>query len=93
MYPTSLIRNYVSGRWHPILFRPAPLPSGADIDSGCLRYRSKGHHTEGFATKDEAVAWIKDHSDTMTFLEGVEFCWDGNGVPTVTTWIPNKHET
>jgi len=33
-----------------------PLPGGA----GPVRHKSKVHHTEGFATRDEAVSHIRD---------------------------------
>ena len=56
----GMLMNTATGRWHPILFRPAPAPSG-DVH-GFERYRSKGHHTEGFDTEPAARADIDGHS-------------------------------
>lgn len=40
-----------TGRFHPCYYRMAPLP-GNTVEP--MRYKSKGHHTEGFATLEEA---------------------------------------
>lgn len=80
-----MLQNTVSGRWHPILFRPAPLPGGKDSDLAAQRYRSLGHHTEGFATKEEAMAHI-EASDKMEW-RGLIWEWDGEGTPAMTEWF------
>lgn len=40
--------DHAGARFHPIVFRDAPFPSGGD------RYKSKGHHTEGFESMEDA---------------------------------------
>lgn len=83
--PTGLLKNIATGRFHPILFRPAPMPGNADGESPAQRYRSKGHHTTGFATVEEAVTYVKANPD-FTWTERV-WEWDGTGVPALTEWF------
>ena len=42
--------NTATNRYHPIIYRPAPLPGGSDLP----RYKSSGHHTDGCDTLAEA---------------------------------------
>jgi hypothetical protein len=51
-----ILHNLKTNRWHPILFWECPLPSG-ELGDG-LRWKSKGHHTNGFDSRHEAI-----HSD------------------------------
>ena len=44
-----------TGKYHPIYFRYSPPPSG-DFDGGYSRYKSGGHHTQGFDTQEAAEA-------------------------------------
>lgn len=60
----ALLFNYKENRWHPIIFRDAPLPGPFD-DTKPKRYKSKGHHPLGFATREEAEANIKENLDKM----------------------------
>ena len=64
-HPVGILVNLATGRFHPIVFRPAPLPGGASLADGTERYRSKGHHTNGFDTEEEAVAWVRQHPELM----------------------------
>ena len=66
--------NTATERFHPISFRPSPMPSGA-----APRYKSLGHHTEGFDTKIEAIDWVK--SEERMLLTTREYAWDGEYVP------------
>ncbi|UPT99356.1 hypothetical protein J4G48_0015435 [Bradyrhizobium barranii subsp. apii] len=82
-YPTGILHNAATGRFHPIVFRLAPMPGGADSALSAQRYKSKGHHTEGFATLDEAKAWIgTEPAPGFTMVPtGEEWEWDGTDVP------------
>ena len=88
MYPVGMLHNTATGRYHPIVFRPAPMPSGADAEMGAMRYRSRGHHTEGFATLAEADAHIAERPEWTA--SGLAWEWDGTGVPALTEWFPAK---
>ena len=85
MYPTGMLKNTATGRFHPIVFRPAPMPGGSDLDASAQRYKSLGHHTEGFATEDEAIASIK--AQPTWDWTGVAWEWDGNDVPATVEWF------
>jgi len=55
--PAALVRKTISGRYHPILFRLQPDPTGKVV-VGKWRYRSFQHHVRGFETVEEARAHI-----------------------------------
>jgi hypothetical protein len=84
----AMLLNTKDNRYHPILFRLAPMPGNADANALAQRYKSKGHHTEGFATFDEAVAHIdekrKEHGYQVAPLI---MEWDGEGVPMMVQWF------
>ena len=40
----ATLHNDKTDRWHPIFFVESPLPG----DCLAVRYKSKGHHTDGF---------------------------------------------
>lgn len=48
-----LLHNEQTNRWHPILFWECPPPS-SELGE-CIRWKSKGHHTLGFDSRDEAI--------------------------------------
>jgi len=82
--PTGILRNTKTNRFHPIVFRPGPAPSSSPEDDS-QRYKSRGHHTEGFDTLDEAkscIAECEDWCDT-----GVEWEWDGEDIPAIVSWF------
>lgn len=83
-FPAGIIVNTATGRFHPIVFRRAPLPSHYS-EPGPQRHKSIGHHTEGFATKDDAIAHIEAHSDWRN--TGMEWEWDGSDVPAIVWWF------
>lgn len=88
MQIVSMLRNQVTGRYHPILFYYAPPPSG-DLDSGARRYRSKGHHTAGLGTRDEALVAaqaLAQQTGAVPSLDS-DIAWDGEGVPAMTLWF------
>ncbi len=52
--PTAILLGEKSGRYHPVVFRWSPSPVHTN------RYKSVGHHTEGFETLDEAKKFCVD---------------------------------
>jgi hypothetical protein len=85
MYPCGILTNTATGRFHPIVFRPAPMPSGADLDAGMQRHKSLGHHTEGFDVIEDAVAFIA--SKPGQYDTGMRGEWDGADVPAMVMWF------
>lgn len=89
MYKTGIITNTTAGTFHPIYFRMAPLPGGAELSSGHQRYKSAFHHTGGFKTIDEAEANIvsaagqPDSPVAGTTDSGRRWEWDGESVPAI----------
>lgn len=81
-----ILTNVATGRFHPIYFRMAPLPGGAELSSGS-RYKSSIHHTAGFGTLDEAVSHIAENAQAEgspvagVTDSGRRWDWDGEGVP------------
>lgn len=81
MYPAGILINKKSGRFHPIVFRSAPRPSESFGEPH--RHKSIGHHTDGFATHEEADAHIESQSWKQT---GCVWEWDGECIPAI-VWI------
>lgn len=52
----TIVKNTATGRFHPFVWRPAPLPSDDHTPSLLPRYKSKMHHTAGFETFEQAQA-------------------------------------
>ncbi len=82
--PVGFLLNTKTNRYHPIIFRPAPPPSG-DEDLAAQRYRSAGHHTDGFATLEEAQESVSQQPELTNV--SVVWEWDGEGVPAMTEWF------
>jgi len=78
----GMLQNTKTNRFHPILFRQAPMPGGADLTNQMQRYKSYGHHTEGFDTREQADAHV-----TLTCAQqgclnsGASWEWDGAEMP------------
>lgn len=77
-YVIAYLVNFATDRFHPILFRLSPTPSGIQ------RYKSKGHHTIGFDTFEEAEKHVLE--EMVPKLGGARvvsnvYDWDGEGVP------------
>jgi len=62
----AMLRNTTTGRYHPILFYESPLP-GSPPD--LVRHKSKGHHTAGFDTRTDALAFIEGQQKKMAEME------------------------
>lgn len=52
MYLVLIQHDQETGRYHPTFYQEHPMPGGNWMG----RYKSKGHHTEGFADLDAAQA-------------------------------------
>jgi len=77
IYPTCILLNTLTKRWHPIAFRPYPLPGPSGENHG--RYKSIGEHREGFGTIEEALQHINGTEEFR--LVGNIYGWDGKDVP------------
>ena len=84
-FPAGVLHNTATDRYHPIVFRPAPMPSGVDVESGALRHKSRGHHTEGFPSMAEADAHIAARDAWVP--TGLVWEWNGDGVPALVHWF------
>jgi hypothetical protein len=75
------LHNTKTDRYHPILFEERQLPGGG----GPTRHKSRGHHTVGFDTRDEAIAECVKMSENPDcggrLCVEKDFPWDGEGVP------------
>lgn len=80
----AVLHNQALGRWHPILFSEASFPGVADPNSP-VRLRSRGHHTEGFDTREAALVGAQElkvrvePSPAMFLASDIE--WDGSDIP------------
>ena len=85
----ATLHNIRTGRFHPILFRPAPRPSDTVGLGIVCRHRSAGHHTDGFQDKDVSDAYIAENSDAY-WPTGIVFAWDdaSGEVPAATLDLP-----
>lgn len=86
LQPAGILKNTQTGRFHPIVFRPAPMPGGADAESNAMRHKSLGHHTNGLDTIEAANDWIAQQGSMVN--AGVVYDWDGVGVPAMVEWFP-----
>ena len=87
----AILHNTATNRWHPIFYREVPLP-GPDTPGKPVRHKSIGHHTDGFATRQEAVTsaegtakLIVDKGQApsvgLTLTEDQDGEWDGTSIP------------
>lgn len=90
----AILFNTATCRYHPIVYRPAPMPGGFDNGETptTFRVKSLGHHTEGFATLEEARNYINtaDHIKEAPVKE-LDTCleWNGQDIPAGVGWISN----
>lgn len=91
----AMLHNETNDRWHPIVFQEAPLPGSYDPDRP-RRWKSKMHHTTGFATKEEAEADagndLRPRVEALalgpvTVLTEEVFSWDGAGMPALVAFF------
>jgi hypothetical protein len=86
--PVGILKSTKTEKFHPIVFRRAPMPGGADDNMYAQRYRSMGHHTEGFDTLEAAQAYIEEQSGWKDC--GAVWAWDEEEVPTMTEWFSSS---
>jgi hypothetical protein len=89
MNPAGILKNTKTGRYHPILFRRAPMPGNSDADLALQRYKSAGHHTAGFATLEEAQSDLArpQYAEQGYKDSGAIWEWDGENVPAMVEWF------
>ncbi len=87
LFPTCMLVNKATGRFHPIIFQPYPMPGGNQPKSGG-RFKSRGHHTTGFDTVE--AAW--EHVKKDGRLRAVErtYEWDGMSIPTMVEFFGDE---
>lgn len=81
----AMLKNEATSTWHPILFVESPL-SGPYSPDKPVRHKSKGHHTEGFPTRKEALEDARGLAEKAgaTIVElDTDIPWDGNGIPAI----------
>lgn len=91
LHHVAIVKNTATGRFHPMLFRPAPRPSD-DVACGTIcRHRSIGHHTEGFPDLASAEGYV---ADCETFRPiALVFEWSGENTPATTLDLPMLADT
>jgi len=82
--PAGILTNTKTNRFHPIVFRPGSAPSSSPEDD-IQRYKSRGHHTKGFDTLDEAKSCITECEGW--YDTGLEWEWDGEDIPAIVSWF------
>jgi hypothetical protein len=85
MFPAGILENVATGRFHPIVFRRAPTPGEADETLPAQRYKSRGHHTDGFKTVEEAKDFIAEHPDWLDTQ--IHWEWSGDDMPAMVAWF------
>ncbi len=91
----GMIHNTTAGTYHPVLFIEDPLPGPLDQPGRPARYKSKFHHTKGFASRDEAdkeaieilAPRVATEFGSPRIELGKEFAWDGEGIPAMVTFF------
>lgn len=90
MHLVMMLHNTKNETFHPIMFRDSPMPGeGTGEHLNFIRFKSIGHHTTGFKSKEIALhecSNIKDklvkHYDPDVVINTEDFIeWDGEGSP------------
>lgn len=84
----AMLHNEKTNRYHPILFHERPLPGPYSLDKP-VRHKSRGHHIEGFDTREQALANIEDHLKTTPGRKCLakDFYWDGEDMPAMVVFF------
>lgn len=89
-----ILHNLANGTYHPIWytekFFPGPGPNPM------IRYKSKGHHTNGFPSFEEATSSANDELKPIVEDQGYQVVmetegvleWNGEGIPADTQLRP-----
>lgn len=90
-HPVIMLTDTETNRFHPLVFRVAPMPGGADDNAVMQRYRSLGHHTEGFDTEDQAMVHVRENRKNGWLWTGVSRDWDpADGLPLSVEWFDTR---
>lgn len=84
----AMIHDSTHDKWHPVIFRDAPLP-GPDRRGKPRRLKSVGHHTTGFPDRTEAETWLKAMHEHLPY-DNTLFPWDGAGVPALVVFCDEE---
>lgn len=81
--PAGILKNMKTRRFHPIVFRPWPKPSG---DGDVVPHESTGHHPTGFETIEAARTWLAEDPDYKDIYKdsGRVWEWCGDDTPAIT---------
>lgn len=75
-----VLHDVQADRYHAAYFREAPFPGGMQ-PPGAVRYKSGGHHTEGAATLEEALAHLDDLAASLGVaadnVDRAPYPWNG----------------
>jgi hypothetical protein len=91
----AMLHDIQNNRYHPIIFLEHPLP-GKALGEEPVRHKSKGHHTTGFATREEALADAQNEEfvgnlranwGEPRFALANDLPWDGKGIPAMVVWF------
>jgi len=96
----AMLHNEKLNKWHPIWFKESPLP-GPPSEDKPVRHKSKGHHTQGFDTREAALSAAKELSNALkeqaigpvSLALEKDFEWDGNDIPAMVVFFDIKNET
>lgn len=89
-----ILINTLTNRFHPILY--VEDLSFIGQKDGIKRWKSKGHHTSGFDTRQEAVDFILSMNPKLkenlnggnvyfSVDENYDMEWNGQGIPAIKT--------
>ena len=86
-----MLLNTKTNTYHPIFYLESWFPgeSTSEMNMNYIRFKSKGHHTAGFKTRDEAIKDVHtvliDKIKSIGYLPNLEIAddmvWDGEGIP------------
>lgn len=80
-----MLYNLKLKKYHPMWYRENPYPGAA---GNFIRYKSKGHHTEGYETREDALksiekleSHIKDYGYFVSKELETDIEWSGEELP------------
>lgn len=86
-----MLHNTTENKYHPIFYLESPLPGGMESEGNqnLIRYKSKGHHTTGFETRDKAIESVNNELigqiKSIGYIPNLELdedlSWDGKDIP------------
>lgn len=83
----SLLHNRKLNTWHPIFFNQHPMPGGTDFS----RYKSVGHHTQGFKSRKEALDDIQHKLAPKLICHAIctekDIEWSGEDIPAMVVFF------